>query len=210
MDFPEYGVTLVGMLDALLQLRKNHVLIDYKTAKFKGDSDPFMPNYQSQLSGYTVLIENCGVGKVERAALVYFENCVKQFETDPLALLTEEGMNVPFKVVIHEVDIDRDSIPVLLKRFREYADMPSPPEGKKNCPDCRKREQLCEMFASVERSGVALRAHELRDRATFNHILRSMYQKRHKAALDGCLQLCDTLDDHAFEEIDSVPSIWDL
>jgi hypothetical protein len=52
-EFPDLDITMVGMPDAVFSDAKgNLVLIDYKTAGFKGLEDPFMPTYETQLLGY--------------------------------------------------------------------------------------------------------------------------------------------------------------
>src|ERR1035441_4632221 len=44
MEFPKYELTMVGMPDAVLRKKDGTiVVIDYKTAKDKGDDDLFLP-----------------------------------------------------------------------------------------------------------------------------------------------------------------------
>ncbi len=51
-EFPDLDITLVGMPDAVFSKSNgNLVLVDYKTAGYKGDDDPFMPTYETQLLG---------------------------------------------------------------------------------------------------------------------------------------------------------------
>ena len=143
IDFPEYDLTLVGKLDEVfLNAAGRLYLVDYKTARCKGEEDEFMPTYQTQLLGYTWLLERNNIGTVDSAALVYFENKLKDYEETPLDLLTEEGFTVPFGIKIHEVEIDRDKLPPLLKRFREIADLQAPPEGNADCENCGKMQRL--------------------------------------------------------------------
>ena len=69
MDFPKYELTLVGMPDVMLKKWNEKLLVaDYKTARYKGKDDPFLPVYETQLIGYAVLLEHHHVGKVESAA----------------------------------------------------------------------------------------------------------------------------------------------
>ncbi len=143
IDFPEYDLTLVGMPDEVFLNSDGQLfLVDYKTAKFKGDEDGFMATYRTQLLGYTWLLERNNIGTVESAALVYFENKLKDYSDTPLDLLTEEGFTVPFGVKIHEVKIDREELPPLLKRFREIADLKAPPQGNPGCENCGKMQLL--------------------------------------------------------------------
>ncbi len=49
-DLPKLGLTLVGMPDEVFDKKDGTLcLVDYKTAKFKGADDPFMPIYGTQL-----------------------------------------------------------------------------------------------------------------------------------------------------------------
>jgi hypothetical protein len=142
-EFPEHDITLVGMPDAVFRNKNdNLVLVDYKTAHYKGDDDPFMPAYETQMLGYAALLEATGIGKVDSAALVYFHNQVKEFQDKPLELLTEKGMEVPFEVKIHKVEIDTEDLEPLLSQIRVHANLPYPPEGLEKCKDCGRLEAL--------------------------------------------------------------------
>ena len=60
-ELPELGLTLVGMPDEVFSKKDGTLcLVDYKTAKFKGADDPFMPIYETQLWGYARLLEHEG------------------------------------------------------------------------------------------------------------------------------------------------------
>jgi hypothetical protein len=143
MEFPKYDVTLVGMPDAVfLQANKELCVVDYKTAICKGDGDKYLPIYQAQLLGYTHLLEANNIGTVGSAALVYFENILKDFQLEPLDLLTPGGFDVPFHVEIHSVKINCEDLDPLLKQLREFADMKVPPRGRRKCPDCALLQKL--------------------------------------------------------------------
>lgn len=142
-EFPEYDITMVGMPDAVF-LKKNGklCLVDFKTAICHGTDDPFMPIYETQLMGYTHLLESNNVGTVDSAALVYFENKAKELQSHPLELLTDDGFFMPFGVQIHEVEIDRSALEPLLIRIRKVADEENPPTGLDKCKDCAKLQSL--------------------------------------------------------------------
>jgi hypothetical protein len=171
MDLPKYDATLVGMPDAVFKKGNNKLcLIDWKTARYKGDDDPFMPAYETQLLGYTHLLEHNKIGKVDTAALVYFENGLKDEDLDPLDLLTDDGFDVPFRARIHEIEIDRATLDPLLKRIREFADLNGPPRGREKCQDCARLQALldgevlrrnAEEFARQKDSLARLRSREL-------------------------------------------------
>jgi hypothetical protein len=142
-EFPKYDITLVGMPDAVFGKTNGKLcLVDYKSATYKGDDDPFMPSYVTQLLGYTHLLESNGIGEVDSAALVYFENKLKEHETDPIALLSDDGFEVPFEVKIHEVKVDRPALFPLLKKIRGFADKYYPPTGLDKCKNCARLQAL--------------------------------------------------------------------
>jgi hypothetical protein len=143
MDFPKYDITMVGMPDAVfLTDKKKLCLVDYKSAKFKGDDDPFLPFYEIQLLGYTHLLEYHGIGEVESTALVYFENSLSDYADKPLELQTDTGFAVPFEVKIHEVKIHRPDLWPLLKKARKIADTKFPPQGLEKCRDCPRLQTI--------------------------------------------------------------------
>lgn len=206
-EFPEYDLTLVGMPDAVFKTSSGKLcLIDYKTAICKGEEDPFMPSYKTQLLGYTSLLENSHIGKVESAALVYFENRLKDYQSNPLDLLSEEGFDVPFSVKIHDVDIDRTQLKPLLERFREFADMKNAPEGLERCKDCARLEQLFGIERGMRNQEDRLRQSNQMYRLSLHPQIEKR-RKRAKEAWDlthdeGVLPL-----DLAFQ--DSVPAAQD-
>jgi hypothetical protein len=137
IDFPKYDVTLVGMPDEVFRKSNDRLcLVDYKTALCKGGNDPFLPVYQAQLLGYVHLLEANDVGKVDQCALVYFENKLKDEGIDPLDLITDDGFDVPFRVTIHEVEVNRSDLDGLLKKIRSYANENHPPKGSCKCKNC--------------------------------------------------------------------------
>jgi hypothetical protein len=142
-EFPDYDLTMVGMPDAVFVKKNGDLcLVDYKTAICKGADDPFMPIYETQLMGYTHLLESNDIGTVDSAALVYFENKAKDLKSHPLQLLTDDGFFMPFGVQIHEVEIDRSALEPLLIQIRKVADVENPPTGLEKCKDCAKLQSL--------------------------------------------------------------------
>lgn len=142
-DFPEYDVTMIGLPDEVfLNTDNNLVLVDYKSALHKGNDDPFLPIYEAQLLGYAVMLEKNEIGTVDSAALIYFQNQLKDFADQPLDLITRAGFTVPFNVEIHPVDLDRGELDSLLKRFRKIADRKLPPKGIQKCESCGLLQRL--------------------------------------------------------------------
>jgi hypothetical protein len=142
-EFPEFNLTLVGMLDAVFRRRDDTLtVVDYKTATCRGEDDPFLPAYKVQLLGYAELLEQAELGPVTGAALVYFENRSKEYRDSPLDLATDDGFSLPFSITTVPVELDRKALKPLMKRFREIADLNLPPKGREGCKDCARLQYL--------------------------------------------------------------------
>lgn len=208
MEFPALELTMVGMPDAVFRKKDGSLyLVDYKTAKHKGDEDPFMPCYETQLLGYAELLENAGLGDVTSAALVYFENQVAAYSEEPLSLLSTDGFNVPLAVKIHPVELDRKTLKPLLKAFREYADMTCPPEGRSGCKDCKRLDQLFDVEMRLQKSGEYLKTADAYQRSVvFDYRLR--HHQEHVISLSR--QWETELESRGTDSFDSVPAPWDI
>ena len=207
-EFPDLNITMVGMPDAVFSTSTGSlVLVDYKTARYKGPDDPFMPAYETQLLGYSSLLKANGIGTVEKAALVYFHNLAKENNEDPMKLFTEEGMTIPFEVKIHEVEIDMTTLDPLLNQIREVADLPHPPEGLIKCKDCGRLTQLLE---SEERLRNMQDSKQHRDQLYRQVFYPKLEAHRRKAKLAGLG--FDSYDDLLTmqDDGDFVPAVWDL
>ena len=178
LELPQYDATLVGMPDEVFRKRNGKLcLVDYKSAMCKGDDDPFMPIYKTQLLGYARLLESNKIGTVESAYLIYFENQLKAHSEEPLSLLTKTGFNAPFGVKIHEVELDHSALDPLLKEVRRFADMTLPPEGREKCKDCARLQQLLD--AEVLRRNMEEEARARDNYARF--VSRQLQQDRTRA-----------------------------
>jgi hypothetical protein len=152
-ELPNLGLTLVGMPDEVFSKKDGTLcLVDYKTAKYKDGDDPLIPIYETQLWGYARLLEHEGVGTVSSAALVYFANTLHEYSENSLDLLTTDGINVPFEVKIHEVKLDLKALNPLLKAFRSYANMLTPPDGIEGCKTCKRLNCLFDIEAGLRRT----------------------------------------------------------
>ena len=202
-EFPKFDITMAGMPDAVFKKRSGKLcLVDYKTALAKGDADPFWPIYRIQLAGYVHLLEANKIGVVDSAALVYFENQAKAYRSSPLDLLSEQGFHIPFKVTIHEVDIDRSELEPLLKRFRDYADLKTPPEGLEKCKDCAKLEQLFKIEQDIRNMEDVWRR---RDQFFRLSMYPEIQARRQRAKMAWDLTLDEDLQPVDPEFFDSVP-----
>jgi hypothetical protein len=209
-DLPSLGLTLVGMPDAVFSKKDGSLcLVDYKSAKFKGSDDPFMPIYETQLWGYARLLEASGVGKVTSAALVYFSNTLKDYEEKPLDLLTDEGISVPFEVKIHEVKLDIKAIDPLLKQFRRFADTEAPPEGVSGCKTCKRLDFLFDV--EFVRRGTAKTVKDLvnRDSASMYRIISMRNREQRLSRSRESIGWESDLADSMSPDIDYRPAAWD-
>ena len=207
-EIPEYDLTMVGMPDAVFKKTNGDLcVIDYKTARYKGADDPFLPIYEIQLLGYAFLLESNEIGKVDSAGLVYFENQLKEHQLDPLNLLSKHGFDVPFAAKIREVQLDRSALKPLLKRYREFADMTNPPEGLEQCKNCALLEKLFSFEQNLRNQEDSLRRRNdyfLKVRLPKIEAWRRRAKHAWNLTEDDDQELID------LDFLDSVPASWDL
>ncbi|MCK4410847.1 hypothetical protein KAV67_01050, partial [Candidatus Bipolaricaulota bacterium] len=55
---------------------------------------------------------------------------------------TDDGFRMPLAVYIHDVDLDPGRLEPLFRRARVLYDLPEIPDGRQNCSDCKKLDQL--------------------------------------------------------------------
>jgi len=209
-DIDDLGLTLVGMPDAVFSKKNGDlVVVDYKTARCKGADDPFMPVYEAQLWGYARLLESNGIGQVSSAALVYFENGLANYKESPLDLLSNDGINVPFTVKLHPVDIDLKALSGLLKRFRKYMGSTGPLTYCA-CKTCDRLQRLFAIEKTLRSREKLIKDMLYRDRAGLERILSIQDSRRHDSALAASQTLEADLDDLLSSDSDSVPGSLDL
>jgi len=127
---PSTGVTLKGMLDALVRTPdgKYHI-IDYKTGKPPEE----IPNYyQMQLDGYAYLLDKNSLRPVEGGILLYFT---------PAHGEISEGL-FPFKITPVRADVDPSRVPPVLARAKQILEREAPPPRSEDCEMCIWREQV--------------------------------------------------------------------
>jgi len=210
-EFPKYGLTLVGMPDEVFcDAEGSLILVDYKSARFKGDDDPFISCYRTQLLGYTILLEHHRIGTVKKAALIYFENRLADYKEKPLDLLTGDGMRVPFAVKIHEVEIDRKALEPMLKAFRAYADVATLPEGRKGCKTCERLQVLFDVERGFHSSEKIIDGLRNQDASMIYEHLTLADTKRRESRARESRGWEDLLTDSLSGDADFVPSAFDL
>lgn len=209
-DIPSLGLTLVGMPDAVFTKKDGTLcLVDYKTAKCKGADDPFMPIYETQLWGYARLLESNGIGKVSSAALVYFANTLSDYSDKALDLLTNEGIRVPFEVKIHQVKLDLKALDPLLKEFRRYVDMVTPPEGNVDCKTCKRLDALFDIEFRQRGLKKRIKDLEYRDTAAMNFFIQLRDQEQRLDRARQSVGWENELADSMPPDFDCRPAAWD-
>ncbi len=219
VDFPEkmtedisnLGITLVGMPDGVFKKKDGSLcVVDYKTAKHKGEDDPFLPAYQTQLQGYARLLEHYEIGQVTSAALVYFQNDLSSYAAKPLDLLTDTGITVPFTVEIHNIELDPKAIDELLKKFRKFADLPAPPEGSEKCKTCQRLDRLFQVEHRLLSTQKIIKDFENCDTARMHWILNRKEASRRSSLVLESRGWEAELDELLVQDLDSVPGSLDL
>ena len=127
---PDTGVTLKGILDALVRTPDGEYhIIDYKTGKPSGE----VPNYyQMQLDGYAYLLEQNGLRPVGSGVLLYF--------TPARGDILEELF--PFKITAVRAKVDSGRIPSILAHAKQIIESKAPPPRSEDCEMCMWREQV--------------------------------------------------------------------
>jgi hypothetical protein len=210
-EYPDLGLTLVGMPDAVFKKKDETLcLVDYKTAGYKGEEDPFMPCYETQLWGYARLLEHYGIGTVSSMALVYFANTLRDYDENPLDLLTNDGIQVPFAVKIHPVKVNHDGLDPLLKDFRMYADLPAPPDGNDKCKTCKRLKFLFEIEQRLRGNEKFFKNLENHDGASFNLLTwkREMNQKQSRISESWGWE--EGFSEELLDYFDCVPGALDI
>lgn len=126
---PESGVTVRGIPDALARAGEGYYVVDYKTAKPKAQVPDY---YQTQLDGYSYLLERNGREPVAGGFLLYFY-------PEP-GDLTEK--RVPFEITPVRVEVDPGRIPPVLAEVKRVLEMEEPPPPSKDCEWCKWRREI--------------------------------------------------------------------
>ena len=174
VDFPfsmeafheESGVLVTARADMMLRMPSGNIcLLDLKTSKVEGGGKMFLPQYQIQTIGYSWVTEAAGVGKVEKAGLIYCQIQHEIFKQDPLDFSDESIILMPFEFIGHEVDLDYERFTECLKEMNRLWNEPSPPRGADNCKDCALLSRVIDFETSLraEDSYQALSSSGMRD-----------------------------------------------
>ena len=135
--FHPKGVWLHGLPDVVGERFDDTLcILDHKTAFYKGDGDPLMPQYRFQCLGYCWIAEQLYKRAASGAALIYWEAAKISVVEKPQKHWKDGQLNVPFSPKVHEFDIDLASLDPLIEEFIKIVQSSTPPEGEDKSVDC--------------------------------------------------------------------------
>jgi hypothetical protein len=204
----ESGVILYGVPDDIFKLEDETLcVLDYKTAKAKGNDDPFHGQYEVQVVGYANIAEvGLGLGTVALGGLLYWEVQTDDVLTDPKSHYDSKTLYVPFKPSTVEITINYGILDPLLKEAKKVWKTSTPPDGADGCSDCKKLDLLFALEQGIEAHDAwELRRSSFRD-ARSQVLSRGLRrQGRRKQALQELAELGDLM----FQE-DGVTANWEF
>lgn len=142
-------ITLTGIPDLIFEKPDgSFCIVDYKTAKYTGTQDQFMPIYQIQLNGYAYISEALGDKPVKDLYLVYFEPPYKEmFDELSNKHTTDGGFEMPFAPKIHKIKKDIAEVERLVEKAEEIYSRKQIPERNNGCKDCGRLDDLIELVS---------------------------------------------------------------
>ena len=148
------GVWLYGSPDDIFRRKDESVVLwDYKTAHPKGEgkSDRFQLQYEMQLIGYSNIGEvGLGLGKVSGAALGYWDIRFDEVVANPGKFMRDGRIHPPIAPTVVAVEVDYSRLDSVLKQAKKIWASSVPPQGEKNCKNCKKLQALFAIQAGVE------------------------------------------------------------
>jgi hypothetical protein len=189
--FHPKGLWLHGEPDVLGERADGTLcILDHKSAFYKGDADPFMPQYRCQCIGYCWIAEQLYGKRASGAALIYWqadktsvvENAKKHWKNGQLI--------VPFSPKVHEFDLDLAYLDPLIDEYLKIVESPTPPAGRDKCVDCAALEYLLQLNEELATNDAELRRKYPHDRYV-KGLLNYHDQLRYKARYSGRALLRD-------------------
>jgi len=141
------SITITGIPDQPFKRGNgSYGILDYKTAKYTAGQDKLMPIYDIQLNGYAYMMEELGMKPVDSLYLVYFEPpYLESYKGIAGEGITNEGFEMPFRPVIHEINRNVKRVEELLERAARIYNLNEPPIGRQGCPDCKRLDELVKL-----------------------------------------------------------------
>jgi hypothetical protein len=143
------GVLLTGSPDFMFR-RPDETLaiLDGKTARLTEGQDDLLPLYATQLNAYAYIAERLETGRVSLLGLIYFEPGTTVEGANLKKFTSESGYQMKFHAALKPVVLNPSSIPPLLTKVKETADLRDAPDGRAGCKDCRLTEQLTALLSA--------------------------------------------------------------
>lgn len=137
------GIEVWGIPDEIFMLEDGSLcVIDLKSAHFKGDDDPFHPQYATQVTGYAYIAEALGLGAVSKAGLWYWDIQGDAIKSDPADYYEGGTLFLPMLVRPLEVKLDYTIFDPLITEYLKVVNSTDIPEGRAGCDDCKKLDLL--------------------------------------------------------------------
>ena len=141
----ETNILVTGVPDEILRHATYGIWIgDYKTARFTNCQDALAPMYATQLNCYGLIAPKIGLGPVYGLGLLYYEPVTDPGIVNSDSLIKAGSFFMEFSPKIRHVKLEPETIPPLLRRVREIADLSQSPPGRVGCADCDALQALIE------------------------------------------------------------------
>lgn len=201
------GTQLYGEPDDMFSLSDGTIaVIDHKSAKPKDGNDPFLPCYETQVIGYSLIAEKgLKLGTVSKGGLFYWAADDDSVVRDPGKHFRGAQLWVPFTPNVVPIEIDYDKLNAPLKEARLLWNSSTPPDGRKGCIDCKRREAL---LAIQEQIDVSSREKDTRslwgagDKAWVMSFINQREFDRASRRRSALMELCN-IEDDAVEFVES-------
>jgi hypothetical protein len=133
------GAMIHGIPDQIFELEDGTLcVIDYKTARRKGEDDEFLPIYKAQVIGYANIAEKgLKLGTVSKGGLLYWEAQHEAVRENPEQFYSYGEITVPFIPQPFEITIDYKLLDQLLDEALDVWNSSSEPEARIGCDDCK-------------------------------------------------------------------------
>jgi hypothetical protein len=152
-------VVIAGEADCILKRSGGDlVILDNKTAVYRGLADSLYPQYKAQLNAYAIIAEYLGLGKVGALALMYAEPCSDEMSALSLENRSEDGFRINFICKVLPVAMDPDLVMDLADKAWEIYSEISAPDGAEGCINCAAMDKLIEAASKVRPTAEAFKA----------------------------------------------------
>jgi len=152
-------VVIRGEADCILKRANGElVIIDNKTAVYKGMADPFYPQYRVQLNAYAAITTHQKMGKVGGLALLYAQPCSDEVSALAPENRRDDGFVMNFSVQLLPVPMDPSMVVMLAKQAWDIYSETKAPKGIEDCPNCASIDAMIAVAQKVVPTVASYRA----------------------------------------------------